>query len=167
MQRNDTDFSKLWELIGDIRFAMLTIQHRDGTLRARPMTTQNGKEDRGGTLWFFASRHGEPVLDLQQAPDVNVSYAHTGKDAYVSVAGKARIVDDIERKRALFGTIAKAWFPGGPEDPNLALISVAIEHAEYWDVKSNQLTQLIKMAASAITGKPVQLATDHGEIGRR
>ncbi len=166
MRRDDNDLAKLWELIGDIRFAMLTIKHGDGTLRSRPMTTQNEEKDRGSTLWFFASRRGEPVLDLQNAPYVNVAYADTGKDAYVSVSGKARIVDDIERKRALFGNLAKAWFPGGPEDPDLALIAVAIEHAEYWDVKASHLTQLVKMTAAAITGKPVKLAADHGEISR-
>jgi len=167
MQQNGDDLAKLWELIGDIRFAMLTIRHGDGTLRSRPMTTQNEEKDRGGTLWFFASRRGEPVLDLQQSPGVNVAYAHTGKDAYVSVSGKARIVDDIERKRALFGTLAKAWFPGGPEDPDLALIAIDIEHAEYWDVKSSHLTQLVKMAASAFTGKQVRLDAERGEIDRR
>lgn len=167
MQHNGADFSKLWELIKDIRFAMLTVRHGDGTLRSRPMTTQNEKDDRGGTLWFFASRRGESVFDLQQSADVNVCYSDIGKDAYVSVSGKARIVDDIEKKRALFGTLAKAWFPGGAEDPDLALMAVTIEQAEYWDVKSSHLTQLVKMATAALTGKPVRLDAEHGEIGRR
>ncbi len=166
MPRDDADYSKMWDLIGDIRFAMLTVRHGDGTLRARPMTTQNGKDDRGGRLWFFASRRGEPVLDLQQSPAVNVAYADTGKDAYVSVAGKGRIVEDMAKKRELFGTIAKSWFPGGAEDPDLALIAVDIEHAEYWDVKNGHLTQLIRMVTAAATGTKPKLETEHGTFGR-
>ena len=101
MAQNGHDYSKLWELIGEIRFAMLTIRHGDGTLRARPMTTQNDDKDRGGTLWFFASRRGEPALDLQQSPDVNVSYTDTGKDA---AKVRHQISSAISHRRIISGT---------------------------------------------------------------
>ena len=164
MAIRDDDFSKLWDLIKDIRFAMLTVQHGDGTLRARPMTTQNKSDDRAGTIWIFASRRGEPVLDLKNSPAVNVSYADTDKDAYVSVAGKGRIVEDMAKKRELWTSMAKAWFPGGFDYPNLALIAVDIEYAEYWDVKTSHFMQLVKMAAAAATGTKANLKTEHGEI---
>lgn len=164
MERDDNDFSKLWDLIKDIRFAMLTVRHGDGTMRARPMTTQNTKDDRAGTIWFFASRRGEQALDLSQAADVCVAYADTGKDAYVSVSGKGRIVEDMAKKKELWNTMAKAWFPGGVDDPDLALIAVDIEYAEYWDVKSSHFMQLVRMAAAAATGTRPNLKTEHGEI---
>jgi hypothetical protein len=62
-----SEYSRLWDLIKDIRFGMLTAPHRDGGLRSRPMTTQNGKDDRGRTPWFFAARSGEAALPLTQA----------------------------------------------------------------------------------------------------
>ena len=64
MAPDTVDTRKLWELIGDIRFAMFTSRHGEGHLHSRPMTTQNGAEDRGGVLWFFMSRSGQPVADL-------------------------------------------------------------------------------------------------------
>ncbi|HJQ56826.1 MAG TPA: pyridoxamine 5'-phosphate oxidase family protein [Vineibacter sp.] len=167
MQPDNATWSSLWDLIKDIRFGMMTLRHGDGTFRSRPMTTQNGKDDRGGVLWFFASRRGEPALDIDGEADVNVSYADPHKDAYVSVAGTAQLVDDLAKKRALFNTMTKAWFPGGVDDPDLVLISVTISHAEYWDVKSGHLTQAVKMLAAAATGKRVQLDAEHGEVGKR
>ena len=45
--------AKLWELIKDTRFGMLTHRHGDGQLHSHPLTTQNKKLDEGETLYFF------------------------------------------------------------------------------------------------------------------
>ena len=48
MTAQTVDTSKLWDMIKDIRFGMLTVRGADGSLYSRPMTTQNGEADRGG-----------------------------------------------------------------------------------------------------------------------
>ena len=113
------------------------------------------EESVGGTLVGV-----EPVADLLRAPAVNVAYANTSKDAYVSVSGRAAVVEDDARKKQMWSKFAEAWFPGGPEDPDLALVRVQIEAAEYWNVRESKVTQLIKMARAAVTGNP---PTDMGE----
>jgi general stress protein 26 len=167
MTAQTVDTSKLWDMIKDIRFGMLTVRGADGRLYARPMTTQNGEADRGGVIWFFMSRSGQPVEDLLKSPDVNVSYANPGSDSYVSVSGSARIVDDPVKARELWSPAAEAWFPGGVEDPDLALVAVLVAEAEYWDVKSNKAVQLFKLAKAAITGdRPTDLA-EHRRVRLR
>ena len=69
----------------------------------------------------------------------------------------------MAKKKELFNTAAKAWFPNGPEDPDLELVEVRIDEAEYWNVKENKLLQMIKMGKSAVTGKPPQLG-EHKEV---
>jgi len=157
------DTSKLWDMIKDIRFGMFTARHDNGHLHSRPMTTLNGSRDRGAVLWFFMSRSSDPVADLVAAPEVNVAYAAPDRDAYVSVSGRAAVVEDIDKKRHLWSALSQAWFPGGPEDSDLALVAVAITHAEYWDMKTNKAEQLFKIARAALTGAP---PTDLGEHGR-
>jgi general stress protein 26 len=153
--QSDSDASHLWELIRDIKYGMFTARHGNGQLRSRPMTTllsRHGEHD--GVLWFFMSRSAEPALDIEAAPSANVSYADPGRDAYVSVSGRARIVDDPAMKRALWTPLAHAWYPGGPTDPDLALVAVSIDQAEYWDVKTNKAVKLFEMAKAAVTGAP-------------
>lgn len=145
---------RLWKLIADIRVAMFTTRARDGELSSRPMTTQNRELGADDTLWFFMSRSGGPVAELSADGTVNVLYAHPGRDIYVSVSGRAQAVDDVERTRQLWSPLAKAWFPGGPTDPDLALIKVVITHAHVWDVKESKIGQLISMARAALTGRP-------------
>ncbi len=154
------DASKLWDMIKDIRLGMFTTRHGNGSLQSRPMTTLNGKDDRGAVLWFFMSRGSDSVADLTAAPEVNVAYADPGHDAYVSVSGRAHVVEDATKKGRLWSALAQAWFPGGPDDPDLALVAVSISHADYWDIKSNKAVRIFKIARAAVTGAP---PTDLGE----
>jgi general stress protein 26 len=93
-----------------------------------------------------------------------VSYADPGDDSYVSLSGQARFLDEPARKEALWSSMAKAWFPGGPTDPDLALLAVRIRHAEYWDVKESKMVQLFKMAKAAVTGEPPRQLGEHKEL---
>ena len=165
----DTTHSRgqLWDLIKDIKFAMFTTRHANGHLHSRPMTTQNSKLDEDSNLWFFMSRSGDPVRDLTLDPTVNVTYADPGQDAYVSVSATAAVVDDTATKQRLWSKLAEAWFPGGIDDPDLALVRVQITHANYWDVKESKVVQLFKMAKAAVTGKPPAKLGEHAEIRMR
>jgi general stress protein 26 len=167
-QPHDTSSrEKLWELIKDIRFAMFTTHHRNGHLHSRPMTTQNQGVDEDSSLWFLMSGSSETVADLRADPEVNVVYADPDKDSYVSVSGVARMVDNPAKKEQLWNKINEAWFPQGPNDPDVALVQVQITHADYWDVKSSKLVQLITMAKSAFTGRPPRDMTTHGQVRMR
>jgi general stress protein 26 len=83
---------KLGEMIGDIKVAMLTTSEPDGTLRSRPMMTQQAEFD--GDLWLYTSASAPKAIELQNDHRVNVSYADPGSQRYVSVSGTASLVRD-------------------------------------------------------------------------
>ena len=166
---NDTGEQRelLWKLIKNIRFAMFTTRHGNGHLHARPMTTQNKALEADESLWFFMSKKGDPAADLIADPVVKLVYADPSEDTYVSVSGTAAVLEDAAKKRQLWNKLAQAWFPGGPSDPDLALVQVQIIHANYWDVKESKLVQLYEMAKAAVTGKPPSGLGQHGEVRMR
>lgn len=155
---------RLWEMIKDIRFSMFTTRHSNGHLHARPMTTQNRSMGENASLWFFMALDSEPVADLMADPVVNVVYADTSADSYVSVSGNAAVVEDMAMKEKLWSKMAQAWFPAGHTDPNLALVQVKIQHANYWDVKESKVVQLFQMAKAAFTGSPPKSLGEHATI---
>ena len=159
----------LWKLIKDIRFGMLTHRHagnagHSGMLHSAPLTTQNKSLDTHNTLYFFISRESDLFRCVQQDGTVNVSYADPGADTYVSLSGQAQPSDDAAKKEELWSPMAKAWFPGGVTDPTLVLLTVRIDHAEYWDVKESKMVQLFKMAKAALTGEPPSGMGEHREL---
>jgi general stress protein 26 len=154
----------LWDLIKDTRFCMLAHRHGDGSLHSHPLTTQNKTLAEDGLLYFFVGKSSEVGQRLQQDGNVNLAYANPDKDTWVSVTGTARVTNDMAKKKELFNTMAKAWFPDGPEDPNMELVEVHIDEAEYWNVKENKLLQLLKMGTSAVTGHPPKKMGEHQEV---
>src|SRR5664279_3029035 len=166
---NDTSQQRtlLWKMIKNIKFTMFTTRHGNGHLHSRPMTTQNKNLDADESLWFFMSKRGDPVDDLKRDPVVNLVYADTSEDTYVSVSGTAAMIEDQAKKDQLWSKLAEAWFPGGATDPDLALVQVQIVHANYWDVKESKVVQLFEMAKAAVTGKPPTELGEHGEVRMR
>lgn len=164
MSRTTTDEHTLWTLIEDIKFGMLTHRHTNGELHSHPLTTQNKSGDEGTALYFFVSHKSELAERIVQDGNVNVAYAHPGEDRYVSVSGHGTIVEDQTKKDYLFSPMAKAWFPGGATDPDLALLKIDIGHAEYWDVTDSKMVQLAKMAKAAITGEQPKKLGEHKEL---
>ncbi len=164
MSAETSDAQKLWSLIKDIRFGMFTHRHANGMLHSQPLTTQNKSLDEESTLYFFISRQSEIARQIQQDVHVNVAYASPGDDSYVSVSGEAAIIEDQAKKEALWSPMAKAWFPGGASDANLALMEVRIGHAEYWDVTQSKMVQLAKMAKAALTGERPKDLGEHKEL---
>ena len=166
--KDTTDQRKqLWDMIKDIKFGMFTTKHGNGHLHARPMTTQNKSLEADDSLWFFMSKSGDPVDDVRGDSTVAVIYADTSDDRYVSVSGRAAIIEDQAKKEQLWSKMAEAWFPGGPTDPDLALVQVEIVHANYWDVKESKIVQLFTMAKAVVTGKPPTDLGEHGEVRMR
>lgn len=164
MSDRQSDHEKLWELIKDIKFGLLVHRHANGMLHSHPLTTQNKSIDEGSILWFFIGKDSELYTNVQKDGNVNVSYANPEKDSYVSLSGQASISGDRAKKEELFNTMTKAWFPGGVDDPNLALLAVRLHHAEYWEAKESQTKQVLKMAFAAMTGDQVKLKAEHKEL---
>ena len=141
--------TELWEKIKDIRVAMLTSIGEDGRLYSRPMYTQ--EVERGDGLWFFTSKSSAKSEQVTRHEEVNVSYVDTHKNVYVSVAGSAHIIDDAEKERELWNPMNKAFFEG-LDDPELVLLHVDPERAEYWDAPAGKMRQLFNLAKAAVGG---------------
>jgi general stress protein 26 len=132
-------------------------------LHAHPLTTQNRSLKPGEPLYYFVSRKTELGQRLEADSNVCVCYADLKNDIWISISGQARISEDPDTKKRLFNALEKAWFPGGPEDPDLELVALEIQHAEYWNIRESKSGQLLKIANAAITGTPPKLG-EHREL---
>ncbi|QBD76700.1 general stress protein [Ktedonosporobacter rubrisoli] len=151
------DRKLLQEKIKGIRFAMLTTQEADGVLRSRPMVTQDA--DFTGDLWFFTYTDSPKVNQIEQNRQVNVSYMRSDDMTFVSVSGTAQLVQDRKKIKEYWKSTYKAWFPNGEDDPNLALLKVHVDSAEYWDAPAGKMSGLYA-AIKGITGKPQDIGED-------
>jgi general stress protein 26 len=160
----DQAYKKLGSLIKNMPVAMLTTADPDGTLRSRPMATH--KSEFNGTLWFFTHAHSPKVDEIERAHQVNLSYADAQTHQYVSISGTATLVRDAAKNAELWNPVYKIWFPGGLDDPELALLRVDVEKAEYWATPSSPVVQLIGFVKSMVTGEPSHVG-EHEKVEMR
>lgn len=152
MKQNKEQIEKVADLIEDIRIAFLTTITPDGTLHSRPMATQRDRFD--GTLWFFTPIDSAKVQETDQTHQVAVVYSDPSKQSYVALSGTAHTKRDRNKAEQLWHPFMKTWFPQGLDDPNLGLLHVHVERAEYWDAPSSTFIHLYGMVKATLTGRP-------------
>lgn len=155
-QRSD-DMKHLGDLLEDQRVAMLTLAEPNGRLSSRPMTAL--ELDSAGAFWMFTSKKtlAHVVDERGGGKPVNFAFSDTANSTFVSIEGSARLVDDPARKQELWTSMARPYFPGGVDDPELILLVVQTERAEIWDSPDSSIVRTIAMAASIAAAKPVGL----------
>jgi general stress protein 26 len=145
------DLGTLREIATRMKIAMLTTRDTDGMMRSRPLQTLEADEH--GRLWFFVSASSPKIDEMRREHgEVCLSYADTGKQDYASVSGRGEIVRDRERMQALWSPWVKVWFPQGLDDPNLALLCVEMETAEYWASPGSAAQRLYALVKARTTG---------------
>lgn len=140
-QPADTPIERLSELVAGVEVAMLTTIGPDGKLYSRPMATL--ELDANGVLWFFTRRSSGKVDSIEEHQNVNLSFGSPEDHRYVSVTGKAKLVDDPAKALELWKPSLRAFFPRGLDDPDVTLLQVKVDGAEYWDSPSSWIVKML------------------------
>ena len=129
--------SDLWDKMSDSPFLM--VGPADGSAHSEPLTAQLDK-DQVDTLFFFIGRDNR----VANKDKVMAQFVSKGHDYFACLSGKARLNNDRALIDKLWNKQVEAWFPGGKEDPNLALLQVDVDSAELWETDMS-LSGRVKM----------------------
>jgi general stress protein 26 len=139
----------LTELIEHFHTAMLVTRGAQGELRSRPLAIAEVRED--GLLTFATSIESGKVHEIEADPQINVSLQDAKR--FVSLTGRAAIVQDRGEIDRLWSEAWKVWFPKGKTDPAICLIQVDATSAEYWDQSGGRgIKYLFEAAAAYVKG---------------
>jgi general stress protein 26 len=120
---------KFWTALTSDRTVMLGL---DGVATAppRPMTAQF--DDNRAPLWFFTSIESELVRALSGQMPAIATFAAKHHDLFATMHGSLALDNDRTTIDRLWNRFVAAWFPGGKDDPKLALLRFDAERAEIW-----------------------------------
>ena len=152
---NTDAVSKLKELATSIDFALMATQLDKFPLHAIPMSTK--KVDSKGNIWFLSGKDSTHNKNINKDSNVQLFYSKAMAMEFLTVYGKAEILDDQIIIDDLYQSSDDNWFDG-KTDPNISAIKVIPEDAHYWDTKDNMLISLIKMGVGTVTGEKKDLS---------
>ena len=158
MYTDNESRKKLYGLIEDARFAMITTVNEDGTLYSCPMTLQEC--DDNGHLWFFLEKECETARNLQANMNLNLGFANPGDDEYVAISGLGQLIDNRARIAELWKEPLRAWFPEGQDDPKIALLRVDPQSGQFWDSPSSTLEMVVGYVKSLLGSKEGRTGID-------
>jgi general stress protein 26 len=142
---------KIADLVKGIHIAIMTTLAKDGTMSSRPMAVQDKPFD--GTLWFLTRVTSKKVGEIAKDQDVTLTFAEPKDSKYIALKGIAAVSQDRSKIKELWNPIYKAWFPKGEDDPEIAVMSVEVSEADYWEASSSRIVMMAKYAAAATGGK--------------
>ncbi len=101
---------------------------KDGLPSARVM--QPYEPDPDMTMFFGASPHSRKVQEIREKGQATIAFFDPQKTAYVTLAGTATIVDDMELRRKHWRVFWNDIYPGGPEGDEYVLIRFSTQRIE-------------------------------------
>lgn len=146
---------KLREIVKAVDICMLTTTDERGDLHSRPMSN-NREIEFDGDLWFFTYGSSHKVDEVGRVPKVNASFADVDAQLYASLTGRAEVVRDRSKIEELWKPQLRAWFPEGVDTPDIALLKVSVERAEYWDGSQTLVAHAVGLVSSLLKGEPAQ-----------
>jgi len=93
------------------------------------------------------------VREIGHDPRVHVAYASRSSESYVSVKGRAEVVNDRNKIRELWSPVLKAWWESA-DDPAIRLVRVDVSQVEYWDTPGGSIASVLSLVKAAVTGIP-------------
>jgi general stress protein 26 len=145
---------KFQELVTHESTCLFTTRLTEVPLTTRPMAIQKVCDQ--GNFWFLSASDSDKNQEIMSDPRVQLFISNTSNYEFLSVYGRATVTRDRNKIEELWSDIAKAWFPEGKDDPRVTVIKVIPEEGFYWDTKDGKLVSMIKILASAVSGKTLQ-----------
>jgi general stress protein 26 len=154
MTAQSAEIDRVWEMAKKIGTCMLVTSTGAG-MRARPMHALPDRDR--GCIWFVTDHRGAKDEEIKDSPVVCLAFADTGSNTYLSITGGAEVLRDVAKAKELWSNEAQAWWPNGPADPEVRVLRIVPEKAEFWDTRGNSITVALKLVAARATGRPPEL----------
>jgi general stress protein 26 len=127
-QLKDNPRATVFDVMDDVRAGMLGLSDaRDGM---QPMT--HFPDGDAGVIWFISSIKTDLVRGVGTGADAEYCLIGKGQDVHISLQGRLSQVHDSAKLKALWSPMVGAWFEGGPDDPEVALLCFTPKSAEVW-----------------------------------
>jgi len=118
------------KLIGELTFCVAATQGEEGETNAR--IVQPLPIDDDWTVNLLTNRRCRKVREIERSGRMTLIYQHDADKSYVTLVGRASIVEDLELKRSIWKPAHARWNPAGPDDPATVFARLVTERIELW-----------------------------------
>lgn len=136
------------KLIGELTFCVAVTQGEGGEANARIVQPRPLGDD--WSVDVLTNRRCRKVREVERTGRLTLLYQHDQDRSYVSLVGRAEIVDDVAFKRSVWTPAHDRWNPGGPDDPATIYLRLITERIELWSAVHDVMPEPIGYSAALL-----------------
>jgi general stress protein 26 len=141
---------RLWKEIKKGRFGMLGLTGAMPAQHFQPMTAFC--EPQNGEIWFFTRKDTDLARAvLNGGGDAMFVVQSKDQDIQACIGGRLELREDRERINRYWSPVVAAWYPGGRDDPQLALLRLQAQDAQVWLSEAGPLKFAWEIAKANVT----------------
>jgi general stress protein 26 len=142
------DPQRVWDIIAQVQVCMLVTQFSAG-LRARPVEARLRGD---GQIYFLTDADSDKRSEIATSPDVALVFTDPKQKIYLSISGRASIINDEDIARAIWQLTDRVWWKAGPAEAKVRVLRVEPHTAELWDGPSSTAVEVFEFAKALVTG---------------
>jgi general stress protein 26 len=119
------------ETMAKVHDCWLTTPAADGGINARvvaPIPGLSGDDE--WTIWLATNGSSRKAHEIRRAGQVTLGYQHHPDRAYVSLQGRAALIEERAAVRDRWSEEFRPYFPSGPEHPDTAFVRIDVNRIE-------------------------------------
>ena len=149
----DQELDRVWDIVKHVGVCMLTTRFAGG-LRSRPLEARPDREQ--GVIQFVVDVCAGKDDEVEAVPEVCLTFIDNKEKAYLSITGRAQVLNDAATACAIWKKTDDTWW-SGPDDPNVRVLRVAPQTAELWDGPASAEVARYEFAKAFATGEKPNL----------
>jgi general stress protein 26 len=149
----DNKIDRVWDIIENVGVCMLTTRFSGG-LRSRPLEARPDREE--SVIRFVIDVRGGKDDEVEASPEVGLTFIDNKEKAYLSITGRAAVMDDHAKAGEIWKKTDDAWWDG-PDDRNVRVLCVEPQTAELWDGPASARVARYEFAKAFATGEKPNL----------
>jgi len=144
---------RVWQVIEKVGVCMMTTRFADG-LRARPLEAR--PDPAAHAIWFVTDARGAKDDEIEAHAEVCLVFIDPRDKAYLSLTGRADVLDDHARAAEIWKKTDEVWW-SGPHDRNVRVLKFTPATAELWDGPASKAVAAFEFARARTTGEKPNL----------
>jgi general stress protein 26 len=140
--------ARVWDILEAASVGMLTTRFAGG-LRARPLDARPDRD--AGTIFFITDLRGLKDDEIDVCPDVCFTVIDSAAKAYLSITGRAEVLNDRDLAARYWKKTDDVWWPDGPADANARVLRLAPHRAELWDGPASSAVAAYEFVKARVT----------------
>jgi general stress protein 26 len=154
MSDSTRNIDRVWSLMKEIPVAMVVTRFGDGQgMRARPMAVR--PDQKQGVIYFLTDVDGPKDVEVGRNANICLALADNKTQKYLSISGRAEIIEDKDRVRQIWSIYDKAFWTD-ENDSRIRILRVTPESAEFWE-EAGRFVTVAKLVAASFSSERTSL----------